>query len=102
MKTPEGYEKDDIKKYLDSIGAYYFMPVQTGYGQTTVDILACIDGVFWGIEVKRPGKVATPRQEQKMREIREAGGVGIAGTAEQVIRFIKGWSAANQERTLTK
>ena len=91
MKTPEGYEKDDIKKYLDHLGAYHFSPTQVGYGQQTVDILACIVGTFWGIEVKRPGKAPTPRQELKMEEIRKAGGYAVAGDAAFVISEISHW-----------
>jgi hypothetical protein len=91
MRTPEGYEKDEIKAYLKSIGAYYFMPVQVGYGQATVDILACVKGVFFGIEVKREGKAPTARQEVKLKEIAAGGGITVAGTAEVVIHAIKEW-----------
>ena len=57
MRTPEGYEKDEIKKYLDSIGAWYFCPYMAGFGKSGVpDIVACIQGKFWAIEVKREGK----------------------------------------------
>jgi hypothetical protein len=50
MKTPEGYEKDEICKYLDSLGAWYFKPMMTGFGKAGVpDIVACIDGEFIGI-----------------------------------------------------
>ena len=93
MKTPESYEKDEIKAYLKSIGVYYFMPVQVGYGAHTVDILACIDGVFWGIEVKRPGKAPTAKQELLLKAIRDANGEIVAGPANVVIGTIEGWLA---------
>lgn len=90
MKTPEGYEKDDICKYLDEIGAWYFRPYMAGYGKSGVaDIIACIEGVFWSIEVKREGKEPTLRQLQRMDEIEKAGGFVCAGTAERVIAYIK-------------
>lgn len=89
MKTLEGYEKDDICKYLDSIGAWYFRPFMNGYGKSGVpDIIACIEGDFWGIEVKREGKGATPRQQLRMAEIDKARGHNVAGTAAVVINYI--------------
>ena len=90
MKTPESYEKAEIKKYLDSIGAWYFCPYMAGFGKSGVpDIIACIDGVFWSIEVKREGKAPTPIQQTRMNEIEKAGGFAVAGTAEKVIAYIK-------------
>lgn len=90
MKTPEGYEKDDICKYLDEIGAWHFRPYMAGFGKSGVaDIIACIDGIFWSIEVKREGKEPTPRQLARMDEIEKAGGFACAGTAERVIAYIK-------------
>ena len=90
MKTPEAYEKEAICKYLDSIGAWYFKPYMAGFGKAGVpDIIACINGMFWGIEVKRPGKVATPIQERRGTEIQKAGGCWIAGHAGIVIDELK-------------
>ena len=94
MKTPEGYEKDKIKKYLDSIGAWYFCPYMAGFGKRGVpDIVACIYGRFWGIEVKREGKKPTPIQRRRMDEIIKEGGNVSAGTAAQVIAQLEHWLA---------
>lgn len=67
--------KKQLKKYLESIGAYYFMPVQMGYGSTTVDFLVCHKGRFYGIETKREevSKV-TLAQNEVMNRIEKAGG----------------------------
>jgi Holliday junction resolvase len=90
MRTPEGYEKDDICKYLDSIGAWYFKTYMAGYGKRGVpDIVACIRGVFWGIEVKREGKEPTPIQWKRMEEIQKAGGRTAYGTAAMVIETLR-------------
>lgn len=91
MKTPEGYVKDDIKKYLKSIGAYVFVPTQTGFGQQTLDILACVNGFFIAIEVKREGKVEpTPRQAVKIREISDAHGLAFTtDSVERTRKFIE-------------
>lgn len=67
--------KRAVKTYLREIGAYYFMPVQMGYGAATLDFLVCHKGKFYGVESKRPGTIAvTARQSCVMREIAEAGG----------------------------
>ena len=92
MRTPESYEKEKIKKYLRSIGAWFFLPYMAGFGKGGVsDIIACIDGVFWAIEVKREGKEPTKRQELRMQEVRAAGGWATAGTAKKVIATIEDW-----------
>lgn len=74
-KTPEGKVKDDVKALLKSFGAYWFMPVQMGYGAAGVDFYVCHQGYFAGVETKAPGKKPTPRQQFVMREIEKAGGV---------------------------
>lgn len=94
MKTPEAYEKEAICKYLDSIGAWYFKPMTMGYGKSGVsDIVACIDGQFWALEVKREGKEPTAIQARRGKEIQNAGGCWAAGTAKVVIDAIMFWVA---------
>lgn len=99
MRTPERIEKDKIRHYLDSRAAYYFMPVQTGYGRRTVDILACIRGRFWAIEVKRDNSQIPVRQRQILEEIEQAGGMTTWGDAERVIRDIEKWFSTTIART---
>lgn len=90
MKGPEFYEKQEIKKYLVSIAAWYFCPYMAGFGKSGVpDIVCCIDGWFIGIEVKREGKKPTPIQAARMQEIVKAGGYAFWGTAEKVIGELK-------------
>jgi hypothetical protein len=91
MKTPEGRQKDEVRKYLASINAYVFSPVQGGWGVQSVDMLACINGIFWGIEVKRPGKKPTVRQDFYLKAIEKAGGMTVWGTAEVIIARIEAW-----------
>jgi Holliday junction resolvase len=92
MKSPEGYEKDDICKHLDSIGAWYFKPYMAGFGKSGVaDIIACIAGTFWSVEVKREGKVPTKLQAARIDEVRQAGGKATWGTAKMVIADIEKW-----------
>lgn len=95
MRTPEAIEKDLIKDYLKGLGprtCYWFMPVQTGWGRQTVDILACIHGTFWAIEVKQDGKAPTARQTAVLSQVRAAGGMTTWGTAVQIVAAIEQWS----------
>lgn len=93
MRTPEGFEKDDICKHLDSIGAWHFRPFMAGYGKSGVsDIIFCYNGRFGAIEVKREGKEPTERQWLRMKEIEKAGGKAFWGTAEKVIPEINTWN----------
>ncbi len=90
MKTPESFEKAEICKYLDSIGAWYFKPMMTGFGKSGVpDIIVCLNGKFISIEVKREGKEPTPLQNKRMEEIKRAGGGALWGTAERVVGALK-------------
>lgn len=92
MMTPEGYEKKDIDRYLEGIGAYNVKPAMNGFGKSGVpDRIVCISGVFWGVEVKRDGKLPTPLQNTRMNEIRSAGGMATWGTAFKVVSEIESW-----------
>lgn len=104
MRTPEGREKDKIKKHLASIGAWGFSPYMTGFGKSGVpDLCACIAGKFWGIEVKRESALPTRLQILRMSEIKKAGGMAAWGTSAKVISEIELWRAQEslkQELTL--
>lgn len=91
MKTPEGYEKAAIRKYLDSLSmCWYMSPATYGFGASGApDILVCLGGRFVGIEVKREGKKPTTIQTRRMEQIVEAGGVAFWGTAEKVLADMK-------------
>lgn len=92
MKTAESYEKDEIGEYLAEKGAWFFKPYMSGYGRSGIpDIVACLHGVFIGVEVKREGKDPTKIQDRRMMEIRHAGGLAFWGTASKVIAEIEQW-----------
>ncbi len=93
MKTPEGYEKDDICKYLDGLPkCWYFRTFSGGYGKSGVaDIIGCLSGRFFSIEVKREGKEPTVLQWQRIGEVEAAVGKAFWGTAAKVIPEFKKW-----------
>jgi hypothetical protein len=70
----ESKVKHKLKAYLQACKSYWFMPVQTGYGATSLDFLCCVNGRFFAYETKRPGKHLTPRQWLVAAQIRAAGG----------------------------
>jgi hypothetical protein len=70
----ESKVKAKLRSWLEARKAYWFMPVQTGYGAATLDFLCCIEGRFIACETKRPGKHLTPRQFLVAALIRAAGG----------------------------
>lgn len=82
--TPEGKVKDEVKKYLTERGAYFFMPVQSGYGAATLDFLVCLNGKFIALETKAPGKKLTARQKIIAEQIADAGGyvIRVDGTSD--------------------
>jgi hypothetical protein len=74
MKTEEGKLKDKVKAFLKERGAYYHMPVPSGYGTQTLDFIGCYKGRFFAIETKAPGKEPTPRQYATLQSMLAAGG----------------------------
>jgi hypothetical protein len=90
--TPEGKVKDACKKYLKSIGAWFFMPVSNGMGQVGIpDIICCYKGMFLAVETKAPGKRAntTPNQDRVIEAIQKADGWAIVvDNVDQLHAFI--------------
>jgi len=67
-----------IRAYLKKFSTVYqFWPVQTGYGTRTVDLLACVDGVFFAVEVKDEREKPTKLQEDTLAEVDTAKGVSF-------------------------
>ena len=69
LMTPETKFKNQIKKFLDELGVYhipYFPTIYTPKG--IADILACVNGMFVGIEVKaekgKPSKLQLHHQKK--------------------------------------
>jgi hypothetical protein len=75
--TPEGRVKAQVKRWLRSLNAYWFCPVQNGMGSPALDFMHVqVPGVpVFAIETKAPGKTLTVRQQRTVDDIRAAGGV---------------------------
>lgn len=76
--TPEAKVKSKVRKVLAQIGAYYAMPIGTGYGNAGVpDFLVCYKGKFVGIECKAQGNKPTALQLKNLHDIEVAGGMSM-------------------------
>lgn len=87
-RTPEARVKDKVKALLKERGAWYYMPVQNGMGKVGIpDFIGTYRGLFFAVETKAPNKnpttedqrwnKATPNQQMRIEEIRNAGGMAI-------------------------
>ena len=78
MATPEKAVKAKVKAVLESEGVYYFMPPANGFGRSGVpDIVACVNGLFLGIECKANGNKPTALQIREIEAIRRNNGVAV-------------------------
>lgn len=88
MSLEEKKVENKIKRYLDSLGAYYVKIHGSAYMPAgTPDILACVKGKFVGIEVKKPqGGIVTPLQKLKIQQINNAGGIAFVANSLEVVK----------------
>lgn len=76
--TPEARVKKQIRAILDEYGAYYAMPIGSGYGNSGVpDFLVCYKGWFIGIEAKAGKGKTTALQDMNLAKITRAGGLTL-------------------------
>ena len=68
-----------ILKYLKTVPKCFFWKEHGGmYGRAGIpDIIACIEGRFFGFEVKTEDGRPTKLQESTIRKIKNAGGIAL-------------------------
>ena len=77
--------KDAVKKLLDDVGAWYYMPVQTGFGAHGIpDFVCCVAGKFLGVETKFGGNVQSAWQLKQELAIDRASGVYLVITEKDL------------------
>lgn len=97
-KTPEGKVKDAVKDILKKHGAYYTMPVASGYGNVGVpDILACYRGRFIAIECKAGRGKPTALQLSNLNSIALAGGVALIINETNLVALTDAITGINKE-----
>jgi len=73
--TPESKVKAGVRKLLDTLGIYHFMPPANGFGRAGIpDIIACMDGHFVAIECKAGKGKTTALQDRELNNILNHGG----------------------------
>lgn len=92
-KPLEKYIETKIRGYLDGLGAYHVKTHGSVYSRAGVpDIIACVNGKFIAIEVKRPRGVVSALQKANLKMIEQSGGVvfvaySVEDTKEKLQQF---------------
>ena len=74
-QTPEAAVKAAVRKILNSMDVYHFMPPGNGFGRAGIpDIIGCMDGKFIAIECKAGKGKTTALQERELIAICNHGG----------------------------
>lgn len=85
VSTPEVRVKRKVKEVLKDLGAYYVMPVTSGYGNSGApDFIVCLQGRFVGIECKAGNNKVTVLQRHNLDLIKTAGGIDLVVNDENV------------------
>jgi len=73
--TPEKKVKDKLRKYLNQLGIYHFMPPANGFGRAGIpDVIGCYNGQFVAFECKAGKGKTTALQEREIHNIQLAKG----------------------------
>lgn len=79
----------DIVKYLESRGAYVVKVVKATKSGVP-DVVACLNGLFIAIEVKKPGGKVSKLQEYNISKVRDSGGLAfVAYGVEDVKNYFE-------------
>jgi len=83
--TPESKVKTQLRKYLDEMGIYHFMPPANGFGRAGIpDIVGCYAGRFVAFECKAGKGKTTALQEREITRIQEAKGLAFVINEDNV------------------
>lgn len=73
--TPESKVKAQLRKKLDALGIYHFMPPANGFGRAGIpDVIGCYNGQFVAFECKAGKGKTTALQEREIHSIQAAKG----------------------------
>ena len=73
--TPEAKVKTAVRKLLDTLKIYHFMPPANGFGRAGIpDIVGCMDGHFIAVECKAGKGTTTALQDRELNAVLNAGG----------------------------
>lgn len=76
--TKEADVKAEIRKILNELAVWYFMPSMNGYGRQGIpDFICCFKGHFLAIEAKFGGNKPTLMQTKELISIQAHGGTTL-------------------------
>ena len=83
--TPEKKVKDRLRKHLDRLGIYHFMPPANGFGRAGIpDVIGCFNGQFVAFECKAGKNKTTALQDREIANIQSAKGWAFVINEENV------------------
>ena len=95
--------ENEIKQYLFEKGIYHFKVHGSKFMEPGIaDIIACVNGLFVGIEVKRPGAKREQSEVQKVHErnVKKSGGIYLlADSLQEVIDLVSSLEEKNEKGT---
>jgi Holliday junction resolvase len=94
-RTPEAAVKAAVRKVLDRLGIYHFMPPGMGLGRSGIpDIIGCYNGRFIAIECKAGKGKTTTLQERELQLIKAAYGFAVVvreDNLEELEQELQAW-----------
>ena len=78
-----------ITDYIEGLGGYVVKVIKASKAGTP-DLVACIDGMFYGFEVKTPTGKASKLQEYHLKKIAQSGGISSIVRSVEDIKEIMG------------
>jgi Holliday junction resolvase len=98
--TPEAKVKANVRKLLDELKIYHFMPPANGFGRAGIpDIIGCMDGHFIAVECKAGKGTTTALQDRELNAISNHGGTTFIANEHNLdelklllgsIRYVRG------------
>ena len=96
--TEESEIKKKIKRYLDSVGAFWSAVTGGAYSKPgDPDLIACFHGRYIAIEAKTPRGAQSPIQKRREKEIIEAGGIYILARSVEDVESVLEELCAEQD-----
>ena len=67
--------ENKIKQYLSKLNVYHYKVHGNGFQRSGIpDIIACINGKFLGLEIKKPGGIVSKLQNINIENIKKSKG----------------------------